>query len=513
MSVAEKRTDHLIGETVNSEQFIKAVRSYAFSPYGVEAFRRLALELAFKGKLTDESSVPFSEWRVRAVKDIATTMHPGSACGKQHQVPNGHVHLRTHNVSTNGSLNFDLLIRVDPNKIDPKKAKLRRGDIIFNNTNSQELVGKTCLVDRDYDYAFSNHLTLIRLKDDVDAGFFVRYFGLLLTNGYFFDLCNRWIGQAGISTKALKLIEVPLPPLAEQRRIVAKVDRLTELCDRLESERAEVLSLTDRSRRSVLSSPTRSRDASELSSAWRRLSDHFEILHDRPETLTDLRQTILQLAVQGKLVKQDPEHCERTTKTIEDVVGRRNLKNGLSLKQTSDPTDYLGLRLSAMRGGEIDCSDGKPIAIGAERAEPYLIQRGDVFIMRGNGSTDLVGRAGIVREQPDKVIFPDLFIRCPLDPNVFDSEYFLIAWNSPSAREMILERARTTSGIWKVNQGHIASMSFEIPPIAEQIRIVARVDRLLSQCDHVAEQLRQQQATTEKLLTAAIDRILEHDNQ
>lgn len=113
-------------------------------------------------------------------------------------------------------------------------------------------------------------------------------------------------GQKRVPRDYFAKTPFPLPPLAEQHRIVAKVDGLMRLCDELEAKQAETAKVTERSRRSVLASLTGSRDTRELSTAWRRLSDHFEILLDRPESLADLRQTILTLAVQGKLVKQDP---------------------------------------------------------------------------------------------------------------------------------------------------------------------------------------------------------------
>ena len=169
--------------------------------------RELVLRLAFSGGLTGghatHDGMP-DGWERRTIASISASISSGFACSKSHQVEGGHVHLRTHNISTLGTLNFDLLVRIDPKKVDPQKASIRAGDILFNNTNSQELVGKTSLVDRDYDYGFSNHITRIRLKDGIFPGFVVFYLTFLRNKGDFARLCTRWINQAAINTNTLK---------------------------------------------------------------------------------------------------------------------------------------------------------------------------------------------------------------------------------------------------------------------------------------------------------------------
>lgn len=103
------------------------------------------------------------------------------------------------------------------------------GDILFNNTNSTELVGKTALVTKALPYAFSNHLTRIRVnKNKALSGWIVYVFNTFWKDKYFESICTRWVGQSGINQTALKKITIPLPPLAEQKRIVARLDSLSE---------------------------------------------------------------------------------------------------------------------------------------------------------------------------------------------------------------------------------------------------------------------------------------------
>src|SRR5207245_6938310 len=112
--------------------------------------------------------------------------------------------------------------------------------------------------------------------------------------------------------------------------------------------------------------------------------------------------------------------------------------------------------------------DTKPVPMTAAEAKPYIVRQGDVFIVRGNGSKELVGRAGQIQEECSGVIFPDLFIRVPLDQTKIIASFFVAVWNSKEVRTIIEEVAKTTSGIWKINQRHIASTSVPAPPISQQ---------------------------------------------
>ncbi|CAG2536962.1 Type I restriction-modification system%2C specificity subunit S [Campylobacter jejuni] len=127
-----------------------------------------------------------------------------------------------------GSLKFDTLIRIKEEFIKEKQSFIERNDILFNNTNSTELVGKTALVTQNYNYAFSNHLTKIKLKNQYNSKLVVFYFVLLLKNKYFEKICHQWIGQSGINIDKLKKIQIPLPPLQEQEQIAEHLDFVFE---------------------------------------------------------------------------------------------------------------------------------------------------------------------------------------------------------------------------------------------------------------------------------------------
>ncbi|WP_245892520.1 restriction endonuclease subunit S [Helicobacter valdiviensis] len=187
-----------------------------------------------------ENKIPFEipqNWEWKSLGEIASVIQSGFAINKSNEMPNGYIHLRTHNIATDGSLNFDTLVKVKKELIKEQQSFIEEGDILFNNTNSTELVGKTALVTQNYNYAFSNHITKIKLFNQYNSKLVVFYFVLLLKNKYFERICHKWIGQSGINTDKLKQIQIPLPKdIKEQEQIAnyldsifAKIKKLKEL--------------------------------------------------------------------------------------------------------------------------------------------------------------------------------------------------------------------------------------------------------------------------------------------
>ncbi|WP_339902446.1 N-6 DNA methylase [uncultured Cyclobacterium sp.] len=159
------------------------------------------------------------------IGNLISEMVSGFACNKSNEKADGHVHLRTHNIDLTGELNFSLMIRINPKKVDQKKSSLRKNDILFNNTNSKELVGKSVLVDKDYNYGFSNHLTRIRVKEEIiNPEYLVNYLLNLHQQGYFLRICKKWIGQAGVNSSMLKATMIKFPvKVVDQEKINEKV--------------------------------------------------------------------------------------------------------------------------------------------------------------------------------------------------------------------------------------------------------------------------------------------------
>jgi type I restriction enzyme S subunit len=127
------------------------------------------------------------------------------------------------NVGTRGNLAWDEFIRVPVDEGNTKKYRLRPGDVVFNNTNSVELVGKSALFQGYPEpVVYSNHFTRLRVRpDQLHPAYLGAYLVQQWQLGTFAKLCNRWIGQSAVKNDKLLGLEIPLPPLAEQKRIAA----------------------------------------------------------------------------------------------------------------------------------------------------------------------------------------------------------------------------------------------------------------------------------------------------
>lgn len=168
----------------------------------------------------DTLEINIKNWKWGKLQEVTSLIESGFACNKKNEKIDGYVHLRTNNISPDGRLDLKSVFKIDENKIDQKRSTINKNDIIFNNTNSQELVGKTCLVEQDYNFAFSNHLTRIKTNQIMIPAFLAYYLQNLFQQGYFYSNCKRWIGQAGFSATKLKEIDIPIPPIDEQKEII-----------------------------------------------------------------------------------------------------------------------------------------------------------------------------------------------------------------------------------------------------------------------------------------------------
>lgn len=174
-------------------------------------------------KETEIGPVP-EHWQVVRLGDLVGAgkllLKNGFPQGAHNQSGNGVPHLRPFNISEDGEVALSQIKYVEPPPAD-SPAWIRRGDVIFNNTNSEELVGKTAYFDADGEYVLSNHMTIVRVLDAeaIDAYCLSKQFYYLWRRGVFTGLCRRHVNQASVSLERLKGVTLPLPPLKDQQAI------------------------------------------------------------------------------------------------------------------------------------------------------------------------------------------------------------------------------------------------------------------------------------------------------
>ncbi len=160
-------------------------------------------------------------WRWVKLGEVLKDVLTGFACGERDEA--GIIQLRMNNIDTRGNFLWDEFLRVPASPEVKARYGLVVDDVLFNNTNSTELVGKSAIF-RGHQEAvvFSNHFTRLRpsrnaLLPEFLAAWLLQHWQL----GVFANICNRWIGQSAVKPSKLLALEIPLPPLSEQRRIAA----------------------------------------------------------------------------------------------------------------------------------------------------------------------------------------------------------------------------------------------------------------------------------------------------
>lgn len=194
---------------------------------------------------TEIGPIP-AHWQVVRLGDLVAKgdiwLKNGFAHGGHNQAKSGVPHLRPFNITNTGEITLAQVKYVPP-PTDESSYWILPGDIIFNNTNSEELVGKTAYFGLDGKFVFSNHMTLIRvLSDDLNAYWLSKYFHWLWSQRVFQGLCRRHVNQASIGLERLQQVIIPLPPLPEQQEI-ARILRAVD--GRIQAEEAYARALDD----------------------------------------------------------------------------------------------------------------------------------------------------------------------------------------------------------------------------------------------------------------------------
>ncbi|MBE4308545.1 hypothetical protein HJ063_18045 [Vibrio parahaemolyticus] len=317
---------------------------------------------------------------------------------------------------------------------------------------------------------------------------------------------------------------IPVPPSAEQRRIVAKVDELMALCDQLEQQTEDSIEAHQVLVTTLLDTLTSSANADELMQNWARISEHFDTLFTTEESIDQLKQTILQLAVMGKLVPQDPtdepasELLKRIAEEKAQLVKDKKIKKQKALppiaedekpfelpsgwvweridnlsnlieygssQKTVDP--FPGgvpvLKMGDIQNGQLILGDHKMMSADVEELPSLYLKNNDILYNRTN-SAELVGKTGIFKGEDDKYSFASYLIRIRCNSRNVLPDYINLSMNTPLFRTTQVEpHIKKQCGQANVNGTLMKSMLVSIPPLNEQKQIVSKVNQLISACN------------------------------
>lgn len=391
---------------------------------------------------------------VVSVSQLISADESGFACSKGKLVASGLVHLRPFNIGSYGNLDLSTLYQVPPSEAPAGKTTLLAGDILFNNTNSVELVGKSAYVMADMAAGFSNHLTRIRVDaSKVEPLYFFFWLRHKQGAGFFSSQATQWVSQAAFKTSELKQQELPLPSLPEQRRIVDWLSRAEGIVGLRREAAAK---------------------AAELIPAL--FIHHFGDPATNP---------------MGWPVAPLSEAAE----VISGVAKGRKLaaNEGVALPY---------MRVANVKDGYLDLGEVKTIEIKRTEVDKLRIEVGDLLMTEG-GDPDKLGRGALWRGEIENCVHQNHVFKVRSHRDRLVPEYLRSLVGSHYGKSYFLSVAKKTTGIASINKTQLSAFPVLVPPLPLQEVFRGRVEAAESIQRQQIDALAKAQTTFDALLAQA----------
>lgn len=399
---------------------------------------------------------------------------------------------------------------------------LKAGDLLWNSTGTGT-IGRACLVPVEQDQAglvADSHVTVVR-PVQLNGKFLWRWIQSPYVQDEIEGSASGTTNQIELNTSTVINHLVPLPPVAEQSRIVARVEELMHVCDALEAkgklEAAQHAKLVS----TLLGALTNSDTPEALAENWQRIAAHFDLLLDRPQAIDAFEQTILQLAVRGLLVPQDPsdEPASVLLQKIRAEKDRLILEGKIRQDKTLAPIADEEKPFEVPEGWEwtrlgqlirISSGDGLTAA--------QMTPNGQIPVYGGNGvnghhdqsnvekSTIVIGRVGYycgsVHITPTRAWVTDNAFITRYPPALLDMKWLYWLLMGTNLKE---NDAATAQPV--ISGRKLYPIVVALPPLAEQSRIVTRVEELRRLCTDLRQRLSASQTTQAHLAEALVESV------
>lgn len=443
-----------------------------------------------------------------------------------------------------GSISDNIQV-LDPDQAPSRARKIVDvGTVIYATVRPYLL--NIAIVDRKFDPEPIVSTAFFVLKPfDGISEYYLRYYLRSHTFIHYVNDAMKGMAYPAVNDREMSIAPVPIPPLAEQKRIVAKVDDLMTLCDELESQKQQRQETRRQFNNAALAKLTAAAKPAEFKRHWQRIRDHFNLLYDTPETVTQLRQTILQLAVQGKLVPQNPNDepasvlLEKIKAEKDRLIVEKKIKNpkplppidpaeipyelssgwewvrlGDVLLKLTDGThhsppnystgDYMYVTAKNIKNDGIDLTDITYVTkeVHTEIYDRCNPEYGNILYIKDGATTGIL-TINELRE-PFSMLSSVALLK---QPKEIYNRYMLYALRAPYFYN-IMRNDMSGVAITRVTLTKMGAALFPLPPLAEQKRIVAKVDILMILCDELESKLKQSQSDSEKLMSSIVHHLL-----
>ena len=394
---------------------------------------------------------------------------------------------------------------------------------------------------------------------DASVLIFKNYWNLFPSFLYYFMKSPFWNdaiheGSMGTTVHTLTITRanvalIPVAPLPEQIRIVAKVDELMALCDQLEQQQETSITAHQTLVQTLLGALTAASERDGFTAAWSRIADHFDTLFTTEWSIDQLKQTILQLAVMGKLVPQDPndepasELLKKITAEKAQLVKDKKIKKPKVLPEIekgeqpcelpkgwewcrlndmitlmdagwspacppepSPSDDVWGvLKTTAVQTLEYRENENKLLAKGKVPRPQYEVKCGDILITRA-GPKNRVAISCLVENTRPKLMISDKIIRFHLAEIGLSERYVSLCLNA-GATAAYLEAAKSgmAESQMNISQDKLKMAPIPLAPLNEQRIIIETIDRLIELFDTLKTRLNTTQTTQIQLADAIVE--------
>jgi len=409
-------------------------------------------------------------------------------------------YLRSVNIRQDGRIDLtdlkEMLIPIN----ELAKYDVKLNDIFVNEGGD---VGRNAIwaVETEESFAFQNQLHRLRPVCGISS----RYLQLVLR-----DAKSRGV-IAGMSSgvtiqhfsaSSIRRLAIPLPPIAEQKRIIAKVDELMALCDQLEERKNQRDKLRTAARESAINAISTAQRPEELDAAWKRINKNWEVIADTPASIESLRSLILDLAINGLISGSDISSW-RVTTLGDEVQIVRGITFPSSAKKRMPERGLVPCLRTANIQNEVDWDDLIYVSEGFVRNDNQYVQLDDLLISMAN-SKELVGKVALVRRIDFSCTLGGFIaaIRCGAG---IDPKYLMTILRVPSAREKLIDSSTQTTNIANISLGRLRPFALTLPPLSEQQVIVAKVDELMALCDQLESELKTRSEVAEKFARSILE--------
>jgi type I restriction enzyme, S subunit len=372
--------------------------------------------------------------------------------------------------------------------------------------------------------AFGNKLFAVVCKEWILPRFLLMYF---LSSKFQNDFRQKMTGIiGGISKSNFINIQIPIPPLAEQNRIVRETDRYIAICDALEKARIDQHLLSGLFRNSSIDAISTAQTPEELQIAWKRIEDNWEVVTGDPESIESVRNLILSLAISGNLTNSFIPQ-DSVQQLLEDISQRINPYPEISDERFAIPPHWKWVSLASvvehqlgkmlhtakMKGvrrlylrsvnirpdGTVDLTDLNEMLIPESELEKYNVKIGDLFINEGGD----VGRNAIFDLEIDfNLAFQNQLHR--LRPVCgIESRYIQFVLRQAKNQGVISQMSSGVT-IQHFSASALRRFAIPLPPLSEQKLIVEKVNQLMKFCDELERGMLKRADCAEKYARAVV---------